>query len=238
VRLRLRDRITGRTRTAGSARAYGEPVAFGVPGEVDAQLCPGFLTDAECAGLCAEMDLARRVEGSAREAAQPGAESADPDGRRASECVVSHETVRDLGDRICAVAPQLAKHFGQELGECETPHFVADEPGDLYRPYRDIYPDVELPEGLARRRLSVVVFLNDAHTQSEPAAAGSAQHYEGGVLRLCSHERDAFDPRLAWDVPARRGHLVAFRADTWHEVSPITSGRRYTIVAILLAPKR
>jgi predicted 2-oxoglutarate/Fe(II)-dependent dioxygenase YbiX len=30
---------------------------------------------------------------------------------------------------------------------------------------------------------------------------------------------------------------VAFRADTWHEVTPITDGRRYTIVALLLAPK-
>jgi SM-20-related protein len=238
VRLRLRDRITGRTRTAGSARPDGEPVAFGVPGEVDALLWPGFLTDGQCAGLCAEMDVAPRFEGSAREAARPGAGSVDPGGRRASECVVSDETVRDLGDRICAVVPQLARHFGQELGECEMPHFVAYEPGDFYRPYRDIYPDVELPEPLARRRLSLVVFLNDSHTQSEPAASVSAQHYEGGVLRLCSHEREAFDPRLGWDVPARRGHLVAFRADTWHEVSPITNGRRYTIVAILLAPKR
>jgi SM-20-related protein len=218
-------------------RAAGGPGATGAPGDVDALLCPGFLTDSECAGLCAEIDLPPRFEGSVREAA-PVADGVDPAGRGASECVVSDETVRDVGDRIGAVAPQLAKHFGQEVGPFEMPHFVADAPGDFDRPHRDIYPEVELPEPLARRRLSVVVFLNDCRTRSEPAAVGNDRQYEGGVLRLCSHERDEFDPRLAWSVPARRGHLVAFRADTWHEVTPITAGRRYTIVAILLAPKR
>jgi SM-20-related protein len=183
------------------------------------------------------MDRAPHIEGSVRETAQPGANSVDATGRSASECIVSNETIRSFEERICRVAPQLAEHFGQELAEYEMPHFVAYRPGGFYRPHRDIYPDVELPEPLVRRRLSAVVFLNDSATKPAQATTEGTQQYDGGVLRLSSHERDTFDSRSAWDVPAERGLLVAFRADTWHEVTPITNGIRYTIVAILLAAK-
>jgi hypothetical protein len=105
---------------------------------------------------------------------------------------------------------------------------------------RDLYPDVVVPEPIARRRLAVVIFLSDEiHPDhpGQPRGAMPMERYAGGALRLCSHEAPEFVSERAWDVPARKGLLVAFRADTWHEVTPITDGRRYTIVALLLAPK-
>jgi SM-20-related protein len=222
----MTDRQTARSvRRAAGARG------------VDALFHPGFLTDAECAELGAEMDRAPRLEGSVRETTEPGADRVDPSGRSASECVVSDETVQTVGERICRVVPQLVEHFGQELAEYEVPHFVAYEAGGFYRPHRDLYPDVELPEPLVRRRLSLVVFLNDSFTKPRRAATDGLQRYAGGVLRLSSHQGDEFDSRRAYEVPAERGLLVAFRAQTWHEVTPVTAGTRYAIVAILLAPK-
>jgi predicted 2-oxoglutarate/Fe(II)-dependent dioxygenase YbiX len=193
---------------------------------------PGFLTELECAVLRAEMDQAPRLAGGVREADEPDAESIDRTGRRASECDVSEATHGLVGDRISRVAPDVERHFDQALADYEAPHFVAYEPGDFYRPHRDLYRDVELPEPLVRRRLSMVVFLNEPSGRSEVGP-----RYEGGVLRLCSHEADEFESREAWDVPAECGSLVVFPADTWHEVTPITTGRRYTIVVMLLAPK-
>jgi predicted 2-oxoglutarate/Fe(II)-dependent dioxygenase YbiX len=205
---------------------------------VHALLHRGFLTDTECIALCAEMDRAPRLDGGVRETAQPESNTVDRTGRNAIECVVSNDTTSAIAARICRIAPQFAQHFGLELAEYEAPHFVAYEPGGFYRPHRDLYPDVDLPEPLVRRRMSVVVFLNDPSDAPEPGLGDRAPRYGGGMLRLSGHEGDEFDPRLAWGVPAERGLLVAFRADTWHEVTPVTTGRRYTIVAILLAPKR
>jgi SM-20-related protein len=207
---------------------------------LDVFLRPAFLSDVECADLLAEMDAAPHVEGGVRETDRPEADSIDRTGRSAFDCEVSELTIQSIAQRICRVAPQIAEHFGQALAEYETPHFVVYGPGDFYRPHRDLYSDVVVAEPISRRRVSVVIFLNDrrdANNEDEPGRAETTDRYDGGLLRLCSHEADEFASRDAWDVPAPRGLLVAFRADTWHEVTPITVGRRYTIVALLLAPK-
>jgi predicted 2-oxoglutarate/Fe(II)-dependent dioxygenase YbiX len=154
---------------------------------------------------------------------------------------VPEDALRTMADRVCALAPEVASFFAETLTEYETPHFVIYEPDDFYRPHRDLYRDVDVPEPLGRRRIAIVVFLNDRDRQSAidespDEAAPPSGRFRGGALRLCSHELDDFEPELAWEVPAERGLLVAFRADTWHEVTPVTHGRRYTVVALLLAP--
>jgi SM-20-related protein len=214
-----------------------EPVRTAMP--LPVFMRPAFLTDLECANLRAEMDRATRVEGGVREPDAPDSDSLDRTGRRASDCEVSDNMSRAVAERICRVAPEIGAYFGESLAECEAPHLVVYEPGDFYRPHRDLYPDVAVPEPLVRRRLSAVVFLNDRTHPGDDAAPGTADTattYCGGSLRLCSHEADEFEPGDAWEVPAERGLLVAFRADTWHEVTPVTAGHRYAIVALLLAP--
>jgi SM-20-related protein len=206
---------------------------------VDVFSRPAFLSDVECVELRAEMDAVPQVAGGVRETDRPEADSIDRGGRRALDCEVSEPTIQSITQRICGLAPQIAEHFDQALAEYETPHFVVYEPGDFYRAHRDLYTDVVVPEPISRRRLSVVIFLNDSHDLNrdhEPGATEAMGRYGGGRLRLCSHEADEFSPRDAWALPARQGLLVAFRADTWHEVTPVTAGRRYTIVALLLAP--
>lgn len=178
---------------------------------------PAFLTDEECTNLRAVMDGAPRVDGGVREADAPDSDSLDRTSRRASECEVSDTMIRAVGERIARVAPEIGAHFAEPLAHCEAPHLVVYEPGDFYRPHRDLYPDVAVPEPLARRRLSVVVFLNDRTDPGNDVAPGSADTaptYGGGSLRLCSHEANEFEPRDAWEVPAARGLLVAFRAET------------------------
>jgi SM-20-related protein len=207
---------------------------------VDVFLRPAFLSEVECAELRAEMDVVPHVEGGVRETDRPDTDRIDRSGRSAFDCEVSEHTIESIAQRICRVAPQITEHFDQALAEYETPHFVVYGPGDFYRAHRDLYTDVVVPEPISRRRLSVVIFLNDGrdlNDEDEPGRAEAMDGYGGGRLRLCSHEEYKFGARDAWNVPARQGLLVAFRADTWHEVTPITVGRRYTIVALLLAPK-
>ena len=194
-----------------------------------------FLSAGECAELCRAMDQAPHRAGSVREALDPAGESLDPAGRKASDCEVPDGAERLVVERIGRLTPELERRFGLSLAEYEAPHFVTYEPGDFYRPHRDLYRDVALPEPLVRRRLSMVVFLNRSSGPAEPEASDGPT-YDGGRLRLCSHEAEEFDPDSAWDVPAERGSVVVFRADTWHEVTPVRAGRRYTVVVLLLAP--
>jgi SM-20-related protein len=207
-------------------------------GRVRAFVRRAFLTDFECDGLRATMDWAPRMDGGVREADQPDAEAVDRGGRRASECLVPEDALRSMADRVCWVAPDIESFFGEPLAEYETPHFVVYGPGDFYRPHRDLYRDVEVPDPIGRRRIAIVVFLNDPLAPDDPRSAdmADAEGFGGGSLRLCSHDLEAFDSDAAWEVPAERGLLVAFRAETWHEVTPVTRGRRYTVVALLLSP--
>ena len=59
----------------------------------------------------------------------------------------------------------------------------------------------------------------------EERALGQGE-FAGGCLRLFPHGLDA----KSIDVSARRGTLVAFLASIPHEVTPVTRGRRDTII--------
>jgi len=158
-------------------------------------LRPGFLSDDECVQLRAEMDRAPHLEGGVRETDRPDADSIDRTGRSAFECAVPDQMIDSMAQRICLLAPQLTVHFGHALGEYETPHFVVYAPGDFYRPHRDLYSDVVVPESIGRRRVAVVVFLNDdlkARHPDDAGRCGTDDRYGGGALRLCSHEAQEF----------------------------------------------
>jgi predicted 2-oxoglutarate/Fe(II)-dependent dioxygenase YbiX len=67
--------------------------------------------------------------------------------------------------------------------------------------------------------LTVVLFLESAR-EADPDGG-----FTGGILRLFPDSDDT-----SIDIVPRRGLLVAFPADTVHEVSPVTSGHRDTVV--------
>jgi predicted 2-oxoglutarate/Fe(II)-dependent dioxygenase YbiX len=70
------------------------------------------------------------------------------------------------------------------------------------------------------RKVSAVIFLNG---QSETPGPGT---YGGGSLLF--HPRGASEP---FRLTAEGGSLVAFRAETTHEVEPVIHGERFTIAS-------
>ncbi|HET6851381.1 MAG TPA: 2OG-Fe(II) oxygenase, partial [Pyrinomonadaceae bacterium] len=70
------------------------------------------------------------------------------------------------------------------------------------------------------RRISIVVFLNGSSTEPQ------ADCFCGGALTFY----DEKDATRSFDLSGETGLLVAFRADTFHEVLPVTSGERFTII--------
>jgi SM-20-related protein len=152
--------------------------------------------------------------------------SGDPAGAvyqaaRRTTRVATPAHVRELLTRLLLDAkPKLESHFQLPLGECEEPQFLRYEEGDYFVAHQD--GNTPLIYDKSRfRRVSVVIFL------STPASVRTPHTYGGGEFVFHGSPSEA-DLRISITPPA--GSLVAFRAETTHEVIPVTHGERYTIV--------
>ena len=99
------------------------------------------------------------------------------------------------------------------LNECEEPQFLRYRAGDFFVAHQDGNTGLINLESDRLRRVSVTVLLND-HTD-----------YEGGAL-VFSDYRTGKRVEFAGEA----GTLLAFRSETTHEVTPVKSGERYSIV--------
>jgi len=147
--------------------------------------------------------------------------------RNASSALVSKATKLRMRQRFADLTTELEAHFGTALAGSETPGFLIYDTGSFFAAHTDTGGDD--PDEIRRRRVSAILFLNG------PTGDSSEGGYGGGTLRFhrlldgphweaCPF---AFDPEP--------GMLVAFRSDVVHEVSPVTFGRRFTIVTWFLA---
>jgi SM-20-related protein len=141
--------------------------------------------------------------------------------RRTTRIDVSPETRARLRGLLMARKAEVEAHFGVALTECEDPQFLRYEAGDFFVPHQDgntpmVWDDSRF------RRISAVVFLS---TRSQEEAPDT---YGGGELVFHGHYAGPQERVVAGAAP---GSLVAFRAETTHEVTRITHGVRYTIAS-------
>ena len=113
----------------------------------------------------------------------------------------------------------VEERFGSGLKELEEPQFLRYEAGDYFVAHQDGNTGL-LRSEREERKVSAVIFLNG---QSETPRRGT---YGGGSLLF--HPRGACEP---FRLTAEAGTLVAFRAETTHEVEPVTHGERFTIAS-------
>ena len=131
----------------------------------------------------------------------------DVEVRRAISIEVDPETLENVERRLDAHRETIAAFFDARLDGREGAGFLRYGPGGFYRPHHD---RADLPSwpAAARRRIAIVMFLNDEFT--------------GGTLRVLDEE--------PIDVLPRAGSLVAFPATALHEVLPVRTGTRDVIV--------
>lgn len=174
-----------------------------------------FLDAATCERVVAEMRGARASPATVYGLTESGA--VDERVRRTTRVFPSSETDRLVRRLLLERIQAVGARFGVALGELEEPQFLRYEVGGHFVAHQDGNTGL-LRSERESRRVSVVIFLN---TQADTPTAGA---YCGGSLVF--HPRAAGDPlRLAGE----RGTLVAFRAETTHEVTPVTDGERLTI---------
>jgi len=112
----------------------------------------------------------------------------------------------------------IGAFFNWELNGREGVNLLRYERGGFYKPHVD-RADLPAWPPAAHRTITVVLFLESSRE------AESAGGFSGGVLRLFPEDHNA-----PVDIIPKRGMLVAFPADTVHEVLPVLDGHRDTVV--------
>jgi predicted 2-oxoglutarate/Fe(II)-dependent dioxygenase YbiX len=176
-----------------------------------------FLDAAACERLVSEMRLSRASPATVYGRVEGGA--VDERVRRTTRVFPPAGTealvVRLLLERLGAAGA----HFGRRLCEVEEPQFLLYGVGGHFVAHQDGNTGL-LRSERESRRVSAVVFLNP---QADAPRDGA---YGGGSLVF--HPRGAGEPL---SLAGEAGTLVLFRAETTHEVTPVTHGERLTIAS-------
>jgi predicted 2-oxoglutarate/Fe(II)-dependent dioxygenase YbiX len=138
--------------------------------------------------------------------------------RRASQIDVPEMVLEMVEQCLDRMLDAIAAFYRLSLHSREGASFLRYETGGFYKPHVDRARVPSWP-ATARRQVTTVLFLESSR-DAEPAGG-----FSGGLLRLFPDGAGA-----PFDITPTRGTLVAFPATMRHEVTPVTSGRRDTVV--------
>jgi len=179
-------------------------------------LLRNFLDADACANLKAELNLSPTTQAPVYIEGTEG--TIHESVRKTTSLHPSAETVSEVHDRLLGQKSALETHFRLNLTDCEPPQFLRYEKGDFFVCHQDGNTEQLDFDHLRVRRISLVVFLNDFTVEPQ------ANCYSGGLLNF-------YDQQGTYGLTGETGMLVAFSADTLHEVSPVTDGERFTIIS-------
>lgn len=183
---------------------------------------PGLFTADECRALCDEIDASQQ------ERAQVWLGD-----RFAVDAGSRRGTIADLGgaaedfvlDRVLEVVPRLAADLGAEVAELSDVTALVYRTGDHFAAHSDGGDDPDRHDEVGRRRISLVVALNDG--------AGEHADFSGGELLFLPEPAGVAPAVLT--VHSRAGLLVAFPSPLRHQVLPVRSGIRRSLALWALA---
>jgi SM-20-related protein len=175
-----------------------------------------FLDPATRADIVAELERAHGAPATVLSAEAGGRMDAS---RRTTRVAVSPETRALVRERLMERRAEIEAHFGVAVTECEDPQFLRYETGDYFVPHQDgntpmVWDDSRF------RRISAVIFLSRRSDEEAPDTYGGGELVFHGPYS---------GPHLRVPAQAEPGTLVTFRAETTHEVTPVTHGVRFTI---------
>ena len=186
---------------------------------------PGFLSRAEVRELVAEIDAAHQA---AAEIWGEGGFGVHPDSRRGAIAQLRAESEVLVQDRLWEAMPALEQRFGCEVTHISGVTALIYDEGDHFAAHSDGGGDDEAPAEVRRRRVSLVLALNDGTTDF---AGGELEFFAGEVPEIAARHAPIATLR------SEPGLLIAFAASMIHRVAPVTAGRRYSLALWALAPE-
>jgi len=172
-----------------------------------------FLDEQECQRLRGVMRESPLAAATVARGTAPTDYAADEERRRTRRSAVSADEQASFVAKLEAVRENAAAHFGEALAKTEEPQFLIYRTGDFFVRHTD-----RDRAGLKARTISIIVFL------SEPGPAT----YLGGDLKFTGYFNDR-ETHLT--LRPSEGLLIAFPSHIPHEVTPVESGERFTIVS-------
>lgn len=196
----------------------GDPMADSLPAAwPNLFVAKQFLEPSTCREIVAEMSAAQSDAATVYGRTTSG--SVEQSVRQTLRIRPSVATVESIVHRLLALKDRIEKHFAFELSECEDPQFLQYREGDFFVAHQDGNTGLTRLD-TERRLVSTVMFLSRESDSLQPNA------HCGGSL-LFSDLRTTEKVRFVGEP----GMLVAFRAETTHEITPVTHGERYSIVS-------
>jgi predicted 2-oxoglutarate/Fe(II)-dependent dioxygenase YbiX len=125
--------------------------------------------------------------------------------------------------RMCALRQRLEAYIGNRVVANLPVSFLRYGPNGHYRAHRDRADNIQTKA--ARRRVSVVLFLNDAHSEVG---------FRGGQLRLYGLMGIGPHEHIGFDMDPEAGTLIAFDSTLMHEVVDVFQGLRCAAVCWFL----
>lgn len=150
-----------------------------------------------------------------------------PDSRRGAIAALSPATEVLVQDRLWEVVPQLEERFSCEVTHVSGVTALIYGRGDHFAAHSDGGGDDDAPDEVRRRRVSLVLALNDG---ASDFAGGELEFYDGSVPEIAARSA----PLVS--VVSQPGLLIAFGSSTIHRVAPVLDGRRYSLALWALAP--
>ena len=176
-----------------------------------------FLEPDTCLAIVAEMSAAQSDAATVYGRTTSG--SVEQSVRRTLRIRPSVTTVESIVSRLLGVKDLVAKHFEVALSECEDPQFLHYREGDFFVAHQDGNTGMTRLD-TEQRLVSTVIFLS---RESESPESGA---HCGGSLVFSDYRTNS-----KFHMLGEPGVLVAFRAETTHEITPVTHGERYSIVS-------
>lgn len=164
-----------------------------------------FFTPEECARV---RDVMRESPSESAMVYVDAEGTADENIRRTRSVNVPRELRETIAAQLDGVRDRAAQHFGVELSSMEGPQFLIYRSGDFFTRHTDNHSG-----GTTGRQVSFIAFLNS--------------DFEGGALKFYGGVQDK---PLELTLDPEEGLLLFFRSGWFHEVEPVTSGMRFTIV--------
>jgi predicted 2-oxoglutarate/Fe(II)-dependent dioxygenase YbiX len=121
-----------------------------------------------------------------------------------------------LLERLEAVRPEVESAMRDRYTALRPPQWLLYGEGNFHKPHQDWYDEPNW-----ERRISLLTFLNGESADSDPDS------FAGGQLVLYG----PLGENRGIPISGEPGLLIGFRANTVHEVRPVTRGRRYAVLS-------
>jgi len=189
---------------------------------------PHFLSLEDCAELIVQ---AKHVATQVTTVSAQGKSKVKDNIRRTSKIEMPNLWLEPIERKFQQLMPTLQDYFGAEINRSQPIQMLRYQPGDFYLVHKDNgnlrtkEVGESVPPYIANRKLTAVLFLNGQDDSRDH------ESFAGGELIL--HSKTSLHDQINSLIPisAMPGSLVAFPSSTLHEVIPVQSGIRYSIVS-------